>query len=115
MDELIDRTVAATGLDPMMVAPAVAILVAYLLREAPAGSATSLLAALPGAARLVAVPRLQTSVERKGVFQQIIDLGWRPRLVTRLVSTVVGFCRERVGDDVMDDVLRSTPGIAEVA
>lgn len=50
MDEMIDRAVLATGLDSLLIAPAVALLLAYLIREASPGAAMSLLAAVPGVA-----------------------------------------------------------------
>jgi hypothetical protein len=120
MDELIARVSEATGLDTATARSAVATILAFLEREAPAADVAAVFEALPGADELAA----EVSGDDIGLMGgmggglmvlagQLTALGLSMSDMQTLGREVFAFGREKAGEDKMGALVGAVPGLSQ--
>ena len=116
MDELVGRLVATLGIDRDVAEKAVAIILAFLIKEAPADKIQPLLDAMPGAAEAAAAaPSGGLFGGIMGVGTQLMGLGLGMGEVQDVARTLLGFAREKLGEDAVGELISSIPGLSQFA
>lgn len=118
MDELVGRLVAELGIDRQVAEQAVGIILAFLIKEAPADKIKPLLDAMPGAqAAADAAPAagMFGMGGIMGVGTQLMGLGLGMGEVQGVARTLLAFAREKVGDDAVDEMVGAIPGLSQFA
>lgn len=127
MNEVIDQIAAKAGIAPDVAEKAVGMILGFLQREAPDGAVTKMIAAIPGASDLVAqyggeeasggglLGGLLSAVGGGGglmaLGQQLMSSGLSMGEVTSLAKATIAAAREHAGNDVVDQVVGSVPGL----
>jgi hypothetical protein len=123
MDELLARVTKATGLEISVATKAIGIILAFLKKDGPPAEVEKLLAAMPGAERVLS--QAQESGAAGGVAGALSGMGGGVMaLGTQLMGAGVGmsqmqplgrelfaFGREKAGEDVMGAIVGSIPGL----
>ncbi len=116
MDELVGRLVATLGIDRDVAEKSVAIILAFLIKEAPADKIQPLLDAMPGAAEAAAAaPSGGLFGGIMGVGTQLMGLGLGMGEVQDVARTLLGFAREKLGEDAVGELVSSIPGLSQFA
>lgn len=135
MQELVERITGRVGLDQDKAERAVAIILHFLKTEAPPESIATLVARMPGAASLLAeeqeAPKPAGLMGSIGgllggllgggmggimaAFTMLTDAGLDMGQVQATVREVIKFAREKAGDEPVDAILGSIPGLAQFA
>jgi hypothetical protein len=110
MDELIAKIAADAGIDPALARKALAIIVNFLSREAPADHAEALLDKLPGA-RELAGEASGGGGGIMGAFNDLSAVGLGLGAVQQVVGGFVAYAREKAGDADVDAVIGAIPGL----
>ena len=123
MEELIGRIVAAVGIDQALAEKAVGIILGFLNREAPEGDMQALLAKIPGAAELVAGSGggggggLLSGFGGMGgamaAMSQLTSAGLDMGEVQGVTRELVGFAKEKAGEDAVNRIIGSIPGLGQ--
>jgi hypothetical protein len=120
MDDLIERLVANTGVTPAIAEKAVGIILDFLMKEGPADKVRELVAAMPGAD--AALASAQAGASPGGMFSMGGVMGAANRLmaaglsmnqVQSVTREVVGYARERAGEDTVGDIVGAVPGLSQ--
>lgn len=116
MDELVGRLVAELGIDRDVAEKAVGIILAFLVKEAPADKIQPLLDAMPGAAETAAsAPAGGMFGGIMGVGTQLMGLGLGMGEVQGVARTLLAFAREKVGEDAVGELVGAIPGLSQFA
>ncbi len=116
MDELVGRPVAELGIDRDVAEKAVGIILAFLIKEAPAEKIQPLLDSMPGAAEAAAAaPAGGMFGGIMGVGTQLMGLGLGMGEVQNVARTLLGYAREKVGEDKVGELVGSIPGLSQFA
>ena len=116
MDELVGRLVAELGIDRDVAEKAVGIILAFLIKEAPADQIQPLLDAMPGAAEAAAAaPSGGMFGGIMGVGTQLMGLGLSMSEVQGAARTLLAFAREKVGGDAVSELVGAIPGLSQFA
>ncbi|CAN7210567.1 hypothetical protein LJR251_000615 [Rhizobium rhizogenes] len=129
MNEVIDQIAAKAGIAPDVAEKAVGTILGFLQRESPDGPVTKMIAAIPGASDLVAqygseeasggglLGGLLSAVGGGGgimaLGQQLMSSGLSMGEVTSLAKATIEAAREHAGNDVVDKVVGSVPGLSQ--
>ncbi|KEA07645.1 hypothetical protein [Rhizobium rhizogenes] len=128
MNEVIDQIAAKAGIAPDVAEKAVGTILGFLQRESPDGPVTKMIAAIPGATDLVAqygseeasggglLGGLLSAVGGGGIMalgQQLMSSGLSMGEVTSLAKATIEAAREHAGNDVVDKVVGSVPGLSQ--
>jgi hypothetical protein len=112
MDQLIADVAAKAGVSAAVARKALAIIVAFLAREAPADKASALLDKLPGARELAAESTAKGS-GLMGVFGDLTGAGLGMGGVQTTARSFVAYARSKAGDQAVSDVVRAIPGLSQ--
>lgn len=116
MNELVERLVAELGIDRDVAEKAVGIILAFLIKEAPADKIKPLLDAMPGAeAAAAAAPSGGMFGGIMGVGAQLMGLGLGMGEVQGVARTLLAYAREKVGEDAVGQMVDSIPGLSQFA
>lgn len=116
MDELIGRLVAELGMDREVAEKAVGIILAFLIKEAPADKIQPLLDAMPGAREAAeAAPQGGMFGGIMGVGTQLMGLGLGMGEVQAVARTLLSYAREKMGEDAVGEMVGSIPGLSQFA
>lgn len=118
MDELIGRLVANIGIDRATAEKAVAIIIAFLVKEGPSEQVRALTERLPGGEAFL-TPR--EGMESggfgiggiMGVGTKLMAAGLSMGQVQAVTREVIAFSREKAGDDVVGEIVGSIPGLSQ--
>jgi hypothetical protein len=129
VNEVIDQIAAKAGIAPDVAEKAVGTILGFLQRESPDGPVTKMIAAIPGASDLVAqygseeasggglLGGLLSAVGGGGgimaLGQQLMSSGLSMGEVTSLAKATIEAAREHAGNDVVDKVVGSVPGLSQ--
>jgi hypothetical protein len=112
MDQLIADIAAKTGVPTAAARQAIAIIVAFLAREAPADKVNVLLDKLPGA-RELAKESTGRGSGLMGVFNDLTGSGLGMGGVQTAAKMFGTYARSKAGDRDVDAVIRSIPGLSQ--
>jgi predicted lipid-binding transport protein (Tim44 family) len=131
MDELVNRITAAAGLDAETARNAIGMVLGFLNKEAPGAPVDQLINALPGAQEAVAqaadAPPAGGLMGMVGglmgggmggvmaLGSQLMAQGLSMGQVETLGRELFAFGREKVGEDVMGQIVAAVPGLSRFA
>ncbi|MEL7524910.1 MAG: DUF2780 domain-containing protein [Pseudomonadota bacterium] len=129
MEELINRIMAAAGIDQELATNAVGIILSFLKKEGPEDKMQLIFEALPGAADLVSAREsagsgggllsglgnmMGGSMGAMGALSELNSAGLDMGGVQSVVKELVSYAKEKAGDDVVDEVISQIPGLNQV-
>jgi hypothetical protein len=118
MDELVERLVAELGIDRAVAEKAVGIILAFLVKEAPAEKIQPLIDQMPGAAAAIADAPAGGMFGMGGIMgvgSQLMGLGLGMGEVQSIARTLLAYAREKVGEDAVGELVGSIPGLSQFA
>lgn len=129
MNELIQRVSDNVGIDPATAEKAIGMMLGFLQREAADGPVARMIEAIPGASDLVAkyngegagggglLGGLLSAVGAGGgvmaLGQQLMSQGLGMGEITSLAKETIGYAKEQAGEEVVDEVVNSVPGLSQ--
>jgi hypothetical protein len=118
MDELVGRLVAELGIDRQVAEPAVGIILAFLIKEGPADKVKPLIDAIPGAEEAAAAAPSGGVFSMGGIMgvgTQLMGLGLGMGEVQDVARTLLGYAREKAGEDAVGELVAAIPGLSQFA
>lgn len=118
MDELVERLVAKIGIDRTAAQKAVGIILQFLAKEAPAEKVKPLLDKLPGAeAAINAAPANSGGMFGMGgimgVGSRMMAAGLNMSEVQAVSREILGYAREKIGEDAVGQIVTAIPGLGQ--
>ena len=128
MNELVTRVADAVGIDPALAEKAIGMMLGFLQREAADGPVAKMIDSIPGAVELVAkyngegtggggmLGGLMSAIGGGGVMglgQQLMGEGLGMGEITGLAKETIAVAREHAGDETVDEVVSSVPGLGQ--
>ncbi len=116
MDELVGRLVAELGIDRQVAEQAVGIILAFLIKEAPADKVKPLVDAIPGAEEAAAAAPAGGGFGMGGIMgvgTQLMGLGLGMGEVQDVARTLLGYAREKAGEDAVGELVGAIPGLSQ--
>ena len=122
MNDIIRQISEATGIQPNVAEKALGLMLGFLEKEGEDGPVQKMLAAIPGAKDLIS----QYGGDGSGGFlsglagggimglgQQLMGQGLGMGEITALAKQTIGLARQYAGDQVVDEVVASIPGLGQ--
>jgi hypothetical protein len=130
MNELVSRVADSVGIAPDVAEKAIGMMLGFLQREADDGAIARMIEAIPGGPELVAqfngegaggggglLGGLMASLGGGGgvmaLGQQLMSQGLGMGEITALAKETMAVAREHAGDEVVDQVIASVPGLSQ--
>ncbi|RVL33759.1 DUF2780 domain-containing protein [Sinorhizobium meliloti] len=129
MSELVTRVAENVGIETATAEKAVGMILGFLQREAAEGPVAQMIEAIPGAPELVAqyngegsnggglLGWLMSAIGGGGgvmaLGQQLMSQGLGMGEITALAKETIAFAKEKAGDEVVDEVVASVPGLSQ--
>ncbi|MGD9478036.1 hypothetical protein [Shinella sp. G-2] len=129
MNDLVSRVSEAVGIDAALAEKAIGMMLGFLQREAADGPVARMIEAIPGASDLVAqyngegegkgglLGSLMSAIGGGGgvmaLAQQLMSQGLGMGEITGLAKETIAVAREHAGNDVVDEVVASVPGLSQ--
>ncbi len=121
MDELIGRLVANVGVDRVTAEKAVSIILDFLRKEGPTDKVQALIDRLPGADALL---QSHQSSETSGIGMfamggimgagtKLMSAGLTMGQVQGVTREIIGYARERAGEDAVGEIVGAIPGLSQ--
>ncbi|MBB3976033.1 hypothetical protein GGQ64_001220 [Rhizobium azooxidifex] len=127
MNDLVNRVAENVGIDPATAEKAIGMMLGFLQREAAEGPVAQMIESIPGASDLIAkyngegtggggllgglMSSLGGGVMALG--QQLMSQGLGMGEITGLAKETIAVAREHAGDEVVDEVVGSVPGLGQ--
>jgi len=126
MEELIGRIVSNVGIDENLAQTAVGMILGFLQNEGPADKVGELMGALPGAEDMIASAAggesgggimgavgglMGGGGGAMALMGQLTGAGLGMGDVQGVASEVVGFAKEKAGEDTVTEVISAIPGL----
>lgn len=130
MNDLVTRVADAVGIEPAVAEKAIGMMLGFLQREAADGPVARMIEAIPGASELVAqyngegsgggglLGGLMSAIGGGGIMglgQQLMSQGLGMGEISALAKTTISIARQHAGDEVVDKVIASVPGLSQFA
>lgn len=116
MDELVGRLVANVGIDRALAEKSVGIILAFLLKEGPADKVQSLIDQMPGAAAAVQAASSEGGFDMGGVMgvgTKLMAAGLGMGQMQGVTKEIIGYAREKAGEDAVGEIVGSIPGLGQ--
>jgi hypothetical protein len=129
MEELVARIVNAAGITPDQAQRAIGLILAFLRKEGPAGKIDELLKNIPGGEEAAAAGEidkpggagllgglmgmLSGGGGLMGLASQLSGIGLSTGEMTDAGKELFAFAREKIGDDQLDEITSSIPGLRQ--
>jgi hypothetical protein len=128
MNEMVTRVADRVGLAPDVAEKAIGMMLGFLQREADDAAVARMIEAIPGAPELVAkfngegagggglLGGLMSSFGGGGIMslgQQLMSQGLGMGEITALAKETMAVAREHAGDETVDTVIASVPGLSQ--
>ncbi len=118
MDELIGRLVANVGIDRLAAEKAVAIILDFLRKEGPPDKVQALFDRMPGADALLQAQQSDSGGGFgmggiMGAGTKMMAAGLSMGQVQGVTREVIGFAREKAGEDAVGEVVGAIPGLSQ--
>ena len=127
MDELISRLTQAVGIDESTAQSAIGIIFNFLTKEGPDDVVSQVMAAIPGAQELLqqaaeggdggggglmgAIGGLVGGGGIMGAAQELMGTGLDMGQIQNVTQEVIGFAREKAGDETVAQLVSAIPGL----
>ena len=129
MNDLVSRVANAVGIDAALAEKAIGMMLGFLQREAADGPVAKMIEAIPGASDLVAkyngegeskglLGSLMSAIGGGGIMglgQQLMSQGLGMSEIGTLARETIAVGRQYAGDEVVDNVIASVPGLKQFA
>jgi hypothetical protein len=121
MSELVSKVADAVGIDAELAEKAVGMMLAFLEKEGDSEAVSKMIAAIPGAQALIEANSgggggLLSGLLGGGVMglgQQLMSEGLGMGEITSLAKETISVAKEYAGDEVVDEVVASVPGLSQ--
>jgi hypothetical protein len=124
MEELITRIESSVGLDDDTARQAVGIILTFLHQQGDREKVVALVERIPGAEAFVSTNDPDSSATLGGlgglagggamaVLGELQNLGLGMGQIQGVTQETVNFARERAGEDVVNDIVASIPGLSQ--
>lgn len=117
MNELIDRLVAAVGIDKPTAEKAVGIILAFLKKEGPVERVQPIIDSLPGAEALIEAQQggggMFDMGGIMGVGTKLMGVGLSMPQVQAVTKEIIAYTREKAGDEAIGEIVASIPGLSQ--
>jgi hypothetical protein len=116
MDELVGRLVANVGIDRTVAEKSVGIILAFLLKEGPSDKVQALIDQMPGADAAVQAAAAEVGTGMGGVMgvgTKLMAAGLGMGQMQGVTREVLGYAREKAGEDAVGEIVGSIPGLAQ--
>ena len=120
MNELVSKVADAVGLEPAVAEKAIGLMLSFLKKEGDDQAVSAMIAAIPGAEELAASQNggggFLGSLLGGGIMalgQQLMSAGLGMGEITSLAKETMSVARQYAGDQVVDDVIASVPGLSQ--
>ncbi|MCM2455639.1 hypothetical protein HGO37_09605 [Rhizobium sp. CG4] len=129
MNQLVTQVADKVGISPEVAEKAVGMMLGFLQREADDGAIARMIEAIPGATELVArfngegaggggglLGGLMSAIGGGGIMglgQQLMSQGLGMGEITALAKETIAVARQHAGDEVVDQVIASVPGLSQ--
>jgi hypothetical protein len=120
MDELVRRLVATVGIDSAVAEKSIGIILQFVLKEGPTDKVQTLLDQLPGsqAALQAAEAGPGGMLSMGGVMgagTRLMGLGLGMGQVQAVTREIIGYAREKIGEDAVGEIVGAIPGLGQFA
>ena len=116
MDELVGRLVANVGIDRTVAEKSVGIILAFLLKEGPSDKVQALIDQMPGADAAVQAAASEGGFGMGGVMgvgTKLMAAGLSMSQMQGVTREIIGYAREKAGEDAVGEIVGSIPGLAQ--
>jgi len=128
MTEIVTQIADKVGIEPALAEKALGMMLGFLQREADEGAVAKMIAAIPGGTELVAkfngegaggggmLGGLMSALGGGGVMglgQQLMAQGLGMGEITGLARETIAIAKEHAGEEVVDQVVASVPGLSQ--
>lgn len=124
MDELITRIIGSVGLDDETARKAVGIILSFLYQQGDRDKVVALIQKIPGAENFVNPDEADSSASLGGlgglmgggamaVLGELQALGLGMGQIQGVTQETVNFAREQAGEDIVNDIVASIPGLGQ--
>lgn len=119
MEELIGRIVANVGIDAGVAEKSVGIILEFLVKEGPADKVQAMITAMPGADALVKAAEeagaggFFSMGGIMGLGSKLMGLGLGMSDIQGVSREVIGYAREKVGEETLSEIAAAIPGIGQ--
>jgi hypothetical protein len=124
MEELINRITANVGIDVETARSAVRIILSFLSQQGDTGKVKLLAAAIPDAAQYIEGTEDDSASLLGGlgglmgggamqVLGKLQGIGLGMGQIQAVTKETVAFAREKAGDDIVNDIIGSIPGLSQ--
>ena len=126
MDELVQRVIAAAGLEPETARKAVGLILNFLLKDGPSRQVNAVIETIPGAREAMSGAAAEedgTSVLSgfggqtgglMGLAGELGGLGLSMGEMQTVGRELLGFAREKVGEDTVGEIAAAIPGLHQL-
>lgn len=123
MDQLIATIADKVGIDAELAKKAVSIILSFLNKDGPQDLVQQVMQAMPGASDLIEandggggglLGGLVGSMGAMGALNQLTSAGLDMGQVTGVTREVISYAKEQAGEDVVDEIVGSIPGLSQV-
>ena len=126
MEELINRIVAAAGIDEELASKAVGIILGFLDKEASEDKMQMIFDALPGAQELVAARSsgggllgglgnmMGGTMGAMAAVNELNSAGLDMGGIQSVAKELISYAKEKAGDDVVNEVISQIPGLNQI-
>jgi hypothetical protein len=118
MNELIERLVANVGIDQSTAEKAIGIILGFLKKEGPPERVQSLIDGLPGAEALIEAQAaagggMFDMGGVMGVGTKLMGAGLSMGQVQSVTKEIIGYTREKAGDEAIGEIVAAIPGLSQ--
>jgi hypothetical protein len=118
MDELVERLVAKVGIDRPTAEKAIGIILEFLRKEGPPDKVQALIDGLPGAEPLIESAAASgggmfAMGGVMGVGTKLMGAGLSMSQVQAVTKEIIGYTREKVGEDALGEIVGAIPGLSQ--
>ena len=122
MSDIVNQIAAATGLEPDVAEKAMGMMLGFLEKEADDNAVQTMIAAIPGAAELISEYEgdggggFLSGLMGGGIMglgQKLMGLGMGMGEITALAKQTIAVAKQCAGEEVVDKVVASVPGLGQ--
>jgi hypothetical protein len=122
MSEIVNQIAAATGIDPELAEKALGMMLGFLEKDGDDGAVQKMIAAIPGAAELISEHAgdggggflgALTGGGIMGLGQQLMGAGLGMGEITALARQTITVAKQYAGEETVDQVVASIPGLGQ--